>query len=237
MAVPGGPGAAWNTPSRAPSRRRFSDPRRLTPLVGRYEIVRLLGEGRRQRIYLAFDKRLDREVALGLIKSQELGESELLAIWREAEAMARVSGHPNTVTIYDCGDDAQERMYLVSEYFADGDLATLIAGAALPVPRITQIATDVAHALVHAHALGIFHGDIEPGNVWFSCQGVAKLGGFGCSGATAERSDVRALGAMIHDLLRGQPAGEVLAALSEVQLDTELLRESLVDGAATSCTG
>ena len=236
MAVPGGAGAAWNAPLGGDSPRQVRAGRRLTPLVGRYEVARLLGEGRRKRVYLAFDKRLDREVAIALIKSEELEEEDLAVLWRQTHAMAGLRGHQNTVTIYDSGEDGQGRMYLVSEYLAGGDLTTLMAGAAVPMPRAIKIATDVARALQHAHSLGIVHGDIKPSNVWLTDQGVAKLGGFGSAGARDERSDVRDLGAMILELLGGRPPGAVLAALSDIGLDTVALRGRLTARAAISCT-
>ena len=237
MAVPGGAGAAWNTPLGGDRPRQVRSGRRLTPLVGRYEVVRLLGEGRRKRVYLAFDKRLDREVAIALIKSEELEDDDLAVLWRQAQAMARLRGHQNTVTIYAGGEDSQGRMYLVSEYLAGGDLSTLIAGAAVPMPRAIKIVSDVARALQHAHALGIVHGDIKPSNVWLTDQGVAKLGGFGAARDPDERSDVSDLGTMIIELLGGRPPGAILAALSDIELDTVALSGRLRARAAISCTG
>lgn len=237
VAVPGGAGAAWNSSLGRARARSLWAGRRLTPLVGRYEVVRLLGEGRRKRVYLAFDKRLDREVAIALIKCEQIDAADLAASWRQAQAMARLGAHQNIITIYDSGEDSQGRMYLVSEYLAGGELSTLIAGAAVPMPRVAEIATDVARALQHAHARGIVHGDIKPSNVRLSDQGVAKLGGFGSAQARDERSDVAALGAMIHQLVRGRSPDEVLTALPDIDLDTNLLREQLTARAAISCTG
>jgi serine/threonine protein kinase len=94
-------------------------------------------------VYLAFDKRLDREVALGLIKSEDLDERELTAIWRGAQAMARLSGHPNTIAIYDGGEDHQGRMYLVTEYLAGGTLDVMLARGLVPTRTVPQIAAGV----------------------------------------------------------------------------------------------
>ncbi len=243
-AVPGGAGAAWNQPPTEPSgsrppvgARSRAVARRLTPLVGRYEIVRFLGEGRRKRVYLAFDKRLDREVAIALIKSEELSAAELAAIWRQAQTMARLSGHPNTVTVYDSGEDNQGRMYLVSEYLAGGNLAATLTQGPLPIPRGVQITTDVARALADAHAQNILHGDITPGCVWLSDHGVAKLAGFGSPGIVDKRSDVRGLARLINELIGGPPPAQLLAALAGIELDTKLLHGCLEGMPATSCTG
>jgi hypothetical protein len=88
---------------------------------GRYKVKRLLGEGAKKRVYLARDERLDRDVALALIKTEGLDETGRIRVRREAQAMGRLGDHPRIVTVYDTGEkDGQP--YIVSEYMGGGDL-------------------------------------------------------------------------------------------------------------------
>src|SRR6266516_1513375 len=72
---------------------------------GRYEVKGFLGEGGRKRVYLAHDEKLDRDVAVAMIKTEGLDEAGLSRVKREAQAMGRLGDHPNIVTVFDIGDD------------------------------------------------------------------------------------------------------------------------------------
>src|SRR5262245_59959098 len=87
---------------------RPAPPLALTPNVvwaRRYEIHRLLGEGSRKRVYLARDTRLDRDVALALIKSETLDPTSVARMQRETQTMGRLGDHPHIVTVYDVGEE------------------------------------------------------------------------------------------------------------------------------------
>src|SRR5207249_4117094 len=92
---------------------------------GRYEVIRFLGEGARKRVFLAKDCKLDREVALAVVKTEGLDEVGLARVRREAKAMARLGDHPNIVTVHDIADD-QNRPLIVSQFMGGGSLAELI---------------------------------------------------------------------------------------------------------------
>ena len=81
---------------------------------GRYVLVRLIGEGGRKRVYLARDTRLDRDVALALLKTEGLDAAGLARLRREAQTMARLGDHPHVVTIHDVGEDGG-RLYIVTQ--------------------------------------------------------------------------------------------------------------------------
>ncbi|MDQ4064823.1 MAG: protein kinase, partial [Actinomycetota bacterium] len=201
---------------------------------GRYQTVRLLGEGAKKLVYLARDQELDRDVAVGMIKTDLIDADGLARFWREAKAMGRLGDHPNLVTMYDVGEE-DSTPYIVSQYLPGGSLDELIARQPqhrLDIPRALDIATQIARALGHAHARGIIHRDVKPGNVWLTDEGVCKLGDFGLAVVgdhtrlTAEglmvgtanymapeqavgrdvdaRSDLYALGAVLYELVCGR---------------------------------
>lgn len=84
---------------------------------GRYQVQRFLGEGGRKRVYLAHDERLDREVAIAVIKTEGLDAEGLTRIRHEAQAMGRLGDHPHIVTIHDIGEE-DGQPYIVSQYMA-----------------------------------------------------------------------------------------------------------------------
>ncbi len=137
---------------------------------GRYAVKSFLGEGGRKRVYLAHDTRLDRDVALSLIKTEGLDLLGLQRVRSEAQAMARLGDHPNIVTVFDVGDEGSQP-YIVSQYMAGGSVEDLLAAAEdhrLPLGHTLRIAEQVCAALEHAHKQGIVHRDLKPGNVWLS---------------------------------------------------------------------
>src|SRR3989442_4723271 len=73
---------------------------------GRYQLRCLLGEGGKKRVYLATDTRLDRDVAIALIKTEGLDEARLARVRREARAMGKLGDHPHIVTVFDFGGEA-----------------------------------------------------------------------------------------------------------------------------------
>jgi class 3 adenylate cyclase len=148
---------------------------------GRYVVQRFLGEGGRKRVYLAHDTLLDRDVALGLVKTAGLDEEGRERMRREAQSMARLGDHPNVVTVHDIGEEDGEP-YIVSQFMAGGALEDLLEQAPdrrLELPSALRIAQGVTRALEHAHANGIVHRDLKPANVFLTEDGTAKLGDFG----------------------------------------------------------
>jgi class 3 adenylate cyclase len=165
---------------------------------GRYRVQRLLGEGARKRVYLARDHRLDRDVALALIKNEGLDDAGRARVQREAQAMARLGDHPHIVTVFDIGEE-DGQAYIVSQYMAGGSVDDLLRGsvgsrqsavgseetvaahgrAPLSTDDALRITQQICLALEHAHSRGVVHRDLKPGNVWLTTDGTAKLGDFG----------------------------------------------------------
>jgi serine/threonine protein kinase len=109
-------------------------------------VQRFLGEGSRKRVYLAHDSRLDRDVAIAVIKTDGLDEAGLARVRREAQAMGRLGDHPQIVTAFDIGDEGGQP-YIVSQYMAGGDLEGLLQGSEshrLPLDEALRTAEDLS---------------------------------------------------------------------------------------------
>jgi len=149
---------------------------------GRYRIRGLVGEGAKKRVYLAHDERLERDVALAIIKGEGLDEAGRARVRREATAMARLGDHPNIVTVHDIGEDG-ETLYIVSQFMSGGDLEHALIQHSdkrrVPIADALRVATQLCGALHHAHSHGVVHRDVKPGNIWLTEDGTAKLGDFG----------------------------------------------------------
>ncbi len=136
--------------------------------AGRYAIERLVGRGGMGEVYLATQSPLNRSVALKILKSPESLEDDPNfdeRFLREAAAAARLQ-HPNTITVYDFGQDETGRLYIVMEFLAGNDLRTVLAHQGIfSAQRAIHVAKQVCKSLREAHAKGIVHRDIKPANV------------------------------------------------------------------------
>ena len=149
--------------------------------IGRYQLLKLLGEGGMASIYQAYDTRLERDVAIKLIRRdafpKEQHEQLLSRFEREAKSLARLS-HPNIVKVYDYGEH-KGAPYLVLEYHPGGDLKQRWTGKPLPWRDAIQAVLPIARALQFAHQQGVIHRDIKPSNIIFSISGEPLLSDFG----------------------------------------------------------
>ena len=151
----------------------------LPDRIGKYVIRDLLGAGGMGRVYRAYDQNLDREVAIKVIHPHRLGSDRALARFaNEARALARLSS-PHVVQIFDF-QPAGDEPWLVMELVNGRSLSKLLRdGGPQSLRRVIDCAWQTLAGLAAAHAAGIIHRDIKPGNVLLSHEGVYKLADFG----------------------------------------------------------
>ncbi len=148
------------------------------PRVTGYEILGVLGAGGMGIVYKARHLRLDRLVALKMIKAGAgAGPDDLARFEAEARAVAAID-HPNIIKIFEIGEH-DGLPYFSLEFLEGGSLAEQIAGKPQPIEDAAQIAETLARAMDVAHRRGIVHRDIKPANVLLARDGTPKIADFG----------------------------------------------------------
>jgi serine/threonine protein kinase len=162
--------------------------------LGKYEIIRTLGQGAMGEVYLANHPTIGREVAIKtILPSASRGEDAEDRFRREALAAGNLN-HPNLVTIYDFDKDGAV-LYLVMEFVKGDDLEDLIAQRAMSQSQCLEVLAQICDGLSYAHRSGIIHRDIKPSNVRVVRDGkriLAKVMDFGI--ARIEDSGMTATG-------------------------------------------
>jgi tRNA A-37 threonylcarbamoyl transferase component Bud32 len=153
-------------------------------LPPRYRGAELIGRGGTGEIYRATDATLGRTVAIKVLGGRYAADEAMRRRFRrEALAAARLSGEPNTVTIYDVGE-SHERPYLVMEYLSGGSLAEVLRReGAQPAGRACLWLEQAARALDAAHRAGVVHRDVKPANLLLDRDGTVHVADFGIASA------------------------------------------------------
>jgi len=164
--------------------------------LGQYRLMARLGAGGMGEVYLAEHRMLKRPCAVKLIRPEKAGDPKMLARFeREVQITARLS-HWNTVEIYDYGRTDDGTFFYVMEFLPGLNLEQLLQRhGAMPAERVVHLLRQICQALSEAHAVGLIHRDIKPGNIFAAQRGgvydVVKLLDFGLVKPLAEISSAR----------------------------------------------
>jgi len=219
-------------------------------VLGRFQLRERLGDGGFGQVYLAFDPRLDRDVALKVLKQPHPTERVMERFFREARAAARLD-HPNIVAVHDAGFDGG-RCWVAYHYVSGRPLSWYRDHHRLDPPTAARILRELADAVDHAHRQGVLHRDIKPANVLIDDHGRPRLIDFGLarrsdldssltrdgavvgtpaymspeqalgmSSRVDERSDVFSLGVIFYEMLTGERPYADAGGASPGSLDSE----------------
>jgi eukaryotic-like serine/threonine-protein kinase len=227
-------------------------------IAGRYRLDGRLGSGGMSTVQLAFDTRLERQVAVKLL-AEHLAEDPTFVsrFQREAMAAARLI-HPNIVQVFDSGlDQRTGQHFIVMEYIEGQSCAEILRDRGwLPVDEVLPIILGSCEGLDYAHRKGVVHRDVKPGNLLRANDGAVKLADFGIAKATEQSSitqagsvlgtaaylapeqgrgenagpaaDIYALGVVTYQLLAGRLPYEG-ASLTELALKQQQARPTRLD--------
>jgi serine/threonine-protein kinase len=134
-------------------------------LLGRYRLEAEVGRGGMGVVFRARDELLDRTAAVKVLSAALAGDEQFRVRFLREMRMASALDHPNVVGVYDAGE-ADGHLYLATRYIEGEDLRSAIQrGGPFPAERVAHIATQLGAALDAAHARGLVHRDVKPGNV------------------------------------------------------------------------
>ena len=221
----------------------------------RYEIISRIGAGGMADVYKAQDHKLNRLVAVKVMKAEFREDTSFVAKFqKEAQAAAKLS-HPNVVNVYDVGED-RGLYYIVMELIEGITLKNYIARKGkLSVKEATSIAIQVSLGLEAAHNVGIIHRDVKPQNIIISTDGKVKLSDFGIAkainsntitanvmgsvhysspeqvrgGFSDAKSDIYSLGITMYEMVTGRVPfdGDTTVAIAIKHLQEEIVPPSI----------
>jgi eukaryotic-like serine/threonine-protein kinase len=199
-------------------------------IADRYELQELAGSGGMSSVYRAYDRLLERPVAIKVLHDQYAKNPEYVERFRrEAQAIARLS-HPNIVTVIDRGEH-EGSQYIVFEHVAGENLKEAVQRLGpFPVGRALALVHQAARGLAFAHQHGVVHRDVKPHNVLIDAEGTAKVTDFGIARSLQREDAITETGTVLGTsdyLAPEQAAGQRVDACSDQYSLGALLYELL----------
>ena len=183
-------------------------------LAGRYELAHFLAGGSMGEVWLANDNRMQRTVAVKVLRPEFARDPVAVERFRiEARLAARLV-HPGIARVHDVGDGlaTDEPPWIVQEYVSGRPLSELVADGPLPPPQVADLIAQAAEAVHAAHEVGVVHRDLTPGNLLVAADDVVKITDFGIARAAGQvplTATGHVLGAAAYlspEQVRGRPA-------------------------------
>ncbi len=166
-------------------------------LDGRYGVRSRIAEGGMATVYLAVDERLEREVALKVMRAHLAHDETFVSRFRREAKSAAALGHPNVVAVYDQGED-DGHMFLAMEYVPGQTLREVLTEEGPLSPRAAlDVLEPLLLALAAAHDKGLIHRDVKPENVIISEHGTVKVADFGLARAVSSQTVTSSTGMLL----------------------------------------
>lgn len=150
-----------------------------------YTILKHIGSGGMGDVYLAHDTKLDRNVAIKILPSELAADPKRMRRFEKEARAASAIDHPNVVHIYEIGESDGIR-FIAMQYVEGQTLNAMIKEHPLPIPRLVDIAIEIADALAEANSKGVVHRDIKPANILITPRGQVKVVDFGLAKISRE---------------------------------------------------
>jgi len=141
--------------------------------IGRYRITRKLGEGGMGVVYAALDERLERAVAVKMLRPSLADDRSRERLWQEARAAASVS-HPNICQVFEIGEEGED-LFIAMELLEGETLADRIGRGTIPPLEAAPTTLAILGALEQLHSSGLVHRDLKPSNIFLTPHGVKVL--------------------------------------------------------------
>jgi len=160
-----------------------------------FELKEKLGEGNYGSVWLDYNRALDKDVAVKFVPVSSIDDPT--EFYREPKILAKLT-HPNIVTVYDAGIEAENTLYIVMEYLSRGSIKQMYRGRPIPLTTARRYLYDVCWGLEYAHNKGYIHRDIKPANILINDKRRAKISDFGLATSAPRGRYASACGYIVH---------------------------------------